>query len=93
MTDLEKAVADALRLSEASAEKLLAEIQRNISVAEAELIRSGLDIDEAQEECGDLVDDAIITFCLTRMGDESEKERYETAFRYQQDNLRKTYKA
>ena len=92
MTELEKAVANALRLSEASAERLLPEIQRNINTAREELIRSGCLVSEAEEKSGALVEDAIITFCLVKMGDEDEKDRNEVAFLYQQDNLRKTYR-
>lgn len=90
MTDIEKAVANALRLSDAAATKLLVTIQRNIETARAELIRSGLS-QEVVESGGYLIDEAIITFCLSRMGSENDAERYELSFQYQQDNLRKTY--
>ena len=89
MTDLEKAVANALRLSDGAAEKLLDTIQRNIDTARAELIRSGVSADVAESD-SKLVEDAIITFCLVRMGDSDEVERNQNAFMYQQDNLRKS---
>lgn len=89
MTDLEKAVAQALRLSDEAAEAMLPTIQRNITAARAELIRSGCSAESA-ELGGALVEDAIITFCLVRMGDESMRQTYETAFEYQQENLRKS---
>lgn len=89
MTDLEKAVANTLRLSNEAAELLLSEIQRNIGIARAELIRSGVSADVVNNG-GALVEDAIITFCLIKMGSESERDRNETAFKYQQDNLRKS---
>lgn len=89
MTDLEQAVANTLRLSTEAAESLLPTIRRNITAARAELIRSGCNSDAVQSD-GALVEDAIITFCLVRMGDETMRERYQTAFESQQENLRKS---
>lgn len=89
MTELEKAVAAALRLSDAAAEKLLPTIRRNILTARAELIRSGVSAVLAESE-HPIVEDAIITFCLYKMDDESLAERNWSAFQYQQDNLRKS---
>lgn len=90
MTELERAVAYALRLSESAAAKLLPEIQRNIETAKQELVRSGVDEKIALDESNNLMMDAVITFCQIRMGDESNMDRYTTAFQYQQDNLRKS---
>mgnify|MGYP003289781998 CR=1 FL=1 len=89
MTDLEKAVVNTLRLSDASAERLLPTIQRNIDAARAELIRSGVS-SSVVEGSGALVEDCIIAFCMVRMGEESERMWYEDSFRTQQDNLRKS---
>lgn len=89
MTDLEKSVADALRLTQKAAKKLLNTIQRNILTARAELIRSGVSEDLANSS-NLLVEDAIITFCLYKMDDESNQERNWSAFQYQQDTLRKS---
>lgn len=89
MTELEKAAAAALRLSEAAAEKLQPTIRRNILTARTELIRSGVSVDLAESE-NPLVEDAIITFCLYKMDDEDMAERHWSAFQYQQDNLRKS---
>lgn len=89
MTDLEKAVAAALRLTSEAANAMLDTIQRNIKTARAELIRSGIAEGTANGD-GALVEDAIIAFCLIRMGDESMRQTYEAAFQYQQDNLRKS---
>lgn len=89
MTDLESAVTAALRLSTAAANALLPTIQRNISTARAELIRSG--VPEAQANGNDkLVEDCIISFCLLKMGEESSRAWHEDAFRTMQDNIRKT---
>lgn len=89
MTDLEKSVADALRLTKKAAKNLLNTIQRNILTARAELIRSGVSEDLANSS-NLLVEDAIITFCLYKMDDESNRERNWSAFQYQQDTLRKS---
>ncbi len=89
MTELEKAVAAALRLSDVAAEKLLPTIRRNILAARAELIRSGVSAVLAESE-NPLVEDAVITFCLYKMDDEDMAERHWSAFQYQQDNLRKS---
>lgn len=90
LTTLEKAIASALRLSASATQILLPEIQRNIQVAEAELIRSGVPESEILKADRPLVDEAVITYCLMNMGDEDKYELYFTAFTYQQDNLRKT---
>lgn len=89
LTELEKAVAEALRLSDTAAEKLQPTIRRNILTARAELIRSGVPVVLAESR-NSLVEDAIITFCLYKMDDESMTERHWSAFQYQQDNLRKS---
>lgn len=90
LTNLEKAVASALRLSLGATEVLLPEIQRNIQVAEAELIRSGVPESVISSQERPLVDEAVITYCLMNMGDEDKYDLYFNAFSYQQDNLRKT---
>ena len=90
LTTLEQAVANSLRLSAASAQVLLPEIQRNIRAAEAELIRSGVPTSVIEAQDRPLVDEAVITYCLMNMNDEDKYEMYFNAFTYQQDNLRKT---
>ena len=89
MTDLEQAVADALRLSTPAAKKILPTIQRNINAGKAGLIRSGVSA-ETVAAGGELVEDCITMFCMVRMGEASERDYYENAFRTQQDNLRKS---
>ncbi len=88
---MENNVACALRLSQRAAEKpeMLNTIQRNIQSARAELIRSGVSEDVAKSE-HPLVEDAIITFCLYKMDDETNQERNWSAFQYQQENIRKS---
>jgi hypothetical protein len=89
LTDLEKRVASALRLSPAATTLLLTEIQDNIATARAELIRSGVPAAVA-EGSGKLAEQAIVTYCLMNMNDEDKYEQYFSAFQYQQDNLRKS---
>lgn len=89
MTELERGVAEALRLSDKAAEKMLKTIQRNIQVARSELIRAGVS-DVIANSNHPLVEDAIITFCLSKMDDEDLQERHKEAFEYQEDNLRKS---
>ena len=91
MTDLEKAVARSLRLSDRAAEKLLDTIQRNIETARAELIRSGIPEEVANNDENPLTIQAIKDYVCARMVDDTKtSERYEKAFLYIQDNLRKS---
>lgn len=89
MTELEKAVASALRLSDKAAEKLLPTIQRNILTARSELIRTGVSSVLAKGN-NVLVEDAVITFCMYKMDDASMQDKHWNAFVYQCDNLRKS---
>lgn len=89
MTSLERAVVSTLRLSDAAANELLTDIQRNIEIARAELIRSGVSEDIVIEE-GVLVQSAIIHYCLAEMGDEERQQTARNAFLYEQENLRKS---
>lgn len=89
MTDLERAIADELRLTDKALEKLLPTIDRNIEVARTELLRSGCSA-SLMERNVSLVDDCIICWVLSKMGEESDREWYLEVFRNQQDNLRKS---
>ena len=89
MTELEKAVTSALRLSDKAAEKLLPTIQRNILTARSELIRTGVSSVLAKGN-NVLVEDAVITFCMYKMDDASMQDKHWDAFVYQCDNLRKS---
>lgn len=90
MTDLEKAIVAELRLSNASATNLLPTIQRNINTARSELIRTGVSPVLANSSHA-LIEDAIICFCLSKMGDnKAEREEYCENFKDQCDNLRKS---
>ena len=89
MTELEKAVVQELRLSSASGEKLLPTIQRNIRTARSELIRTGVSPILANSS-HTLIEDVIICYCLSKMGDKDERDKYAENFRYQVDDIRKS---
>lgn len=89
MADLNKIVADALRLGPSSRKALSEEIDRNIKTARAEMIRSGVSAILAKSS-HELVEDAIVTFCMMKMGDASRMERYEEGWMYQLDCIRKS---
>lgn len=90
MTDLENYCISALRLSTASAEALLSEIDFKIGIARAELIRSGVPSDVANSS-NILVENAIIKFVVSEL-DAIENERVKAfdAFRLIMDELRKS---
>lgn len=91
MTELEKYCISALRLSEASAEALIDDIRLKISIARAELIRSGISETMANDESNVLVVNAIIKYVTSEM-DSVENERVKAfdAFRLCMDELRKS---
>ena len=91
MTDLEKSIGDALRLSEKALknEKMLRMIQKNIKVARAELIRVGVSIELANSS-HPLIEECIVTYCLYKMDDEKMQEKHFESFQYQEDLLRKS---
>lgn len=91
MTDLENYCAEALRLSTASASALLSQIQLNIDVARAELIRSGLSIATANDDTNKLVLNCIIKYVVSNMAEiETERVRAHETFRICLDELRKS---
>lgn len=90
MTDLELYCSKALRLSEASAEALLSQIDLNIDVARAELIRSGLSEEKANSD-DVLVINAIVKYVCGEMANaEIERTYAREAFRLIMDELRKS---
>lgn len=89
MADLNKTVADALRLGPSSRTALSEEIDRNIKTARAEMIRSGVS-DIIANSSHELIEDAIVTFCMMKMGDSSRTDRYEEGWMYQLDCIRKS---
>ena len=88
---LRDTVQTALRLSTAAATALSSEIDRNIKVARAELIRAGVSVNMAESDDA-LVENAIVAYCLMELGDRSLYDRYHQSWQYQLDNLRKTAK-
>lgn len=89
MKNLNEIVADALRLGAASRKALSDEIDRNIRTARAEMIRSGVS-DILANSDHELIQDAIVTFCMMKMGDSSKKEKQEEGWLYQLDCIRKS---
>lgn len=82
-------IISALRLGATSAKTLSNEIDRNITTARAELIRSG--VSEVIAKSGHpLVEEAIVTYALMKMGRESLYDRYKESWEYQVDCIRKS---
>lgn len=74
-----------------SHDKLDIEIENNVSTARAELIRVGV-MEQMAESEDILIQNAIISFCLSAMGDEKNSQQYDMSWEYQRDNLRKSRK-
>ena len=86
---LRDSIISALRLGATSANTLSNEIDRNITTARAELIRSG--VSEVIAESGHpLVEEAIVTYAMMKMGRESLYDRYKESWEYQVDCIRKS---
>ncbi len=68
------------------------EITDYIASARQEMIRAGMDSTKAggSEE---IVETAIKTYVLAQYANSKDSERYNESFKYQLDNLRKTYPA
>lgn len=91
MTDLEKQVVSALRLSETSAEALLTEIQTNISIARADMIRSGISETNANDDTNMLVRNVITKYVTSEMSCvESERDKAREYYRTCLDELRRS---
>lgn len=85
----EERVIKALRLSQAAEEKLQDEIAIHIQTARAELVRMGCKEEIANSE-NVLVQDALVVYCQMKMGAPDLYERYESAWLFQADNLRRS---
>lgn len=70
-------------------DKLDAEITRLISAARAEMKRAGVSETKAQED-DDLINQAIVTYCLMEMSTGDVHDRYELSWNIQVDQLRKS---
>jgi len=91
MTNLEKYVVGALRLSSASAEALLSEIQLKIKVARTDIIRSGVPIEIVEDEDNVLVTNLIIKYVCSEMASiDSERTKSYEAYKHCLDELRKS---
>lgn len=67
-------------------------IEDSIETARAELIRSGVSVDKANDDDDNLIVQAIITYCMSIHANVSDLalERYNQSWLYQLDNLRKS---
>ena len=86
---VKQSVITALRLSAAAAAALDGEIDRYISTARAEMIRVGVD-SAAAAGTGELVTEAIVTYCCMKMGAPDRYDQYKAAWEYQINNLRRS---
>lgn len=70
--------------------ELDSEFERNIAAAKADLIRTGIAADLVNAE-GDLVTQAIVSYCLAHMGEDPDlMEKYTDAYRMEADAIRKS---
>lgn len=86
---LKDTIIGALRLGPSSANALSEEISRNIITAQAEMIRLGVS-DELAKSTHPLIEDAIVTFVMMKMGDVKRYEQYQNGWEYQVDCIRKS---
>ena len=86
---LKDSITKALRIGTASAEALNDEIERYIRTARAEMIRLGIS-DDVANSSHELIEDAIIVFCLMKMGSAARYEQYKESWEYQLDCIRKS---
>ncbi len=87
MGEMRDVVKTALRITH---DKLNDEIDRLIETAKAELIRTGAD-KETVGASGKLVTQAVITYCLMNLTENSNLiEKYQNAFELQADQIRRS---
>ena len=70
-------------------DKLDAEITRLISTAKAEMVRAGVSETKVEED-DDLINQAIVTYCLMEMSTGNVRDQYERSWGIQVDQLRKS---
>ncbi len=88
ISDLVEEIKKTLRISHS---KLDSEIESNIEVAKAEMVRVGIIEGKANDETDPLIKKAIKTFCQIEMSTDDKKvEGFITSWEYQIDNLRKS---
>lgn len=67
------------------------EIESTIATARAEMIRSGISPDKANDDTDDLITQCIKTYCLYIFASSSEQaDGYFKSWQYQLDNIRKS---
>lgn len=88
---IKNTVIKALRLSTRAAELLDSEIERNIKTARLDLVRVGVSEVRANDSTDDLINDAIVVYCMGKLGPEDRRSEYMETYRYQADCLRKQH--
>ena len=68
------------------------EITDYIASARQEMKRAGMDATKA-DSSDDIIETAIKTYVLAQYANSKDSERYNESFKYQLDNLRKSYPA
>ncbi len=68
------------------------EITDYIASARQEMKRAGMDAAKA-DSSDDIIETAIKTYVLAQYANSKDSERYDKSFKYQLDNLRKSYPA
>ena len=72
------------------------EIETVIASARQEMIRAGVKTEVANGSdttCNNIVEQAIKTYCKMYYADTTDAEKYGESWKYQLDNIRKTYPA
>lgn len=92
MTDLEKIIVSALRLSEVSAEALIETIRSYIDIARADIVRSGVASEVANNDENALVRNVILKYVVSEMASvDAEREKARTYYKICLDELRKSF--
>ena len=82
MTDLEKIIVSALRLSEISAEALIETIRSYIEIARADMVRSGVSEEIANNDENSLVKNVILKYVVSEMASvDVEREKARTYYK------------
>lgn len=67
------------------------EINRLDKVARANMVRAGVNEEKANSEDDSLIEEAVVTFVLSKIADTPEmQQKYEEAYRLQVDELRRS---
>ena len=91
LSKLQKNCISALRLSEASAEALIEEINLHIGIARADMVRSGVAVEVAEDEDNMLSSNVIVKYVTSQMASaESERDKAMAYYKICLDELRRS---